>query len=43
MAASGDDRFLYVAASGGDGAVITYRRLSADNLFSDGFEPPPVN
>ncbi|MEB2315756.1 MAG: beta-propeller fold lactonase family protein [Xanthomonadaceae bacterium] len=43
MAASGDDRFLYVAASGGDGAVITYRRLSADILFSDGFEPPPVN
>jgi DNA-binding beta-propeller fold protein YncE len=43
MATSGDDRFLYVAASGGDGAIITYRRLSEDQLFGDGFEPPPVN
>ncbi len=42
MATSGDDRFLYVAASGGDGAIITYRRLSEDELFGDGFEPPPV-
>lgn len=40
MAAAGDDRFLYVAASGGDGAIITYRRLGQDQLFKDGFEPP---
>lgn len=38
MAASGDDRFLYVSASGGDGAIIIYHRTSADMLFGDGFE-----
>ncbi len=43
MAASGDDRYLYVTASGGDGAIITYRRLSLDQLFRDGFETPPAN
>lgn len=39
MAASGDDRYLYVTSSGDSGAVVVYRRLSADVLFSDGFEP----
>lgn len=38
MAASGDDRYLYVTSSGDNGAVVVYRRLSADVLFSDGFE-----
>lgn len=42
MASSGDNRFLYVAASGGDGAVVVYRRLSANILFEDDFEAAPV-
>lgn len=42
MASSADDRHLYVAASGDGSAIITYRRLSADVLFEDGFEQRPV-
>ena len=38
MAASMDDHFIYVAASGGDSAIVVYRRLSENDLFSDGFE-----
>lgn len=40
MATSADDRFVYVAASGGDSAIVVYRRLSEDDdtLFEDGFE-----
>jgi len=38
MAASMDDRFVYVAASGGDSAIVVYRRLSINDLFSDSFE-----
>ncbi len=38
MASSLDDQFLYVAASGGDSAIVVYRRLGGSELFSDGFE-----
>ena len=41
MASSGDNRYLYVAASGERGAIVVYRRLSADTLFRDGFELQP--
>ena len=42
VAASMDDHFVYVAASGGDSAIVVYRRLSENDLFSDGFEGPVV-
>lgn len=42
MASSGDNRFLYVAASGDNGAVVVYRRLSANVLFQDDFETVPA-
>ncbi|MCX7557226.1 beta-propeller fold lactonase family protein [Xanthomonadaceae bacterium JHOS43] len=43
MASSMDDRYLYVVASGiGNSAIVTYRRLSANVLFEDGFEDPPA-
>lgn len=38
MAASADDRFIYVAASGGRSAIVVYHRVSEEKLFSDGFE-----
>ncbi len=40
LAASGDDKFVYVAASGGSSAIVVYRRLSDSGLFKDGFEEP---
>lgn len=40
IVASGDNRFVYVAANGGDSAIVIYRRLGLENdLFSDDFEP----
>lgn len=42
MAASADDRYLYVAASGDGSAIVAYRRLGAEKLFEDGFEPRPA-
>lgn len=42
MAASADDRYLYVAASGDGSAIVTYRRLSVEALFEDGFEVQPA-
>ena len=42
MAATSDNRFLYVAASGGNSAIVVYRRMSEDELFSDGFEENPT-
>lgn len=41
MALSGDDRFVYVAASGGNSAIVVYHRTSAEVLFQDGFEDTP--
>jgi len=38
LAASADDKFVYVAASGGSSAIIVYRRMSDGELFNDGFE-----
>ncbi|HET9049422.1 MAG TPA: beta-propeller fold lactonase family protein [Chiayiivirga sp.] len=40
LAASADDKFLYVAASGGSSAIVVYRRMSDGQLFKDGFEQP---
>lgn len=41
VVASADSRFIYVAASGGDSAIVVYRRLNMDDsqvVFSDSFE-----